>query len=280
MAPVVAVGASADRILAVLLPPPSDPEVQRETTIEQFHEVLAAEADVSPDDARLLRGVFSLSDTDVEDIMVPRVDVSGIDRKMPWADVVAAVRAARHARYPVFDGTLDNVVGILHAKDLLPSVLAPASGTAWHHLVRPAQFIPATKPVDELLHDLKASQQHMAVVVDEFGGTAGIVTLEDVLEVIVGEIRDEHDVEEPEIRRMGEGWYSLSARVPLDDVNDLMGCAFEREGVNTIGGFVFAAIGTVPRPGDAITVDGFRLVVERVARRRVVRVTVQRMGDS
>lgn len=278
MTPVVALGASADRLLATLLPPAPDPDVQREATVEQFREVVAAEAGVSPDDARLLRGVFSLADTRVQDIMVPRVDITGIDRRSAWPDVVAAVRAARHARYPVFDRTLDNVTGVVHAKDMLPVVLTGAAGeTDWRHLVRPAQFIPATKPVDALMRDLKASRQHMAVVVDEFGGTAGIVTLEDVLEVIVGEIRDEHDVEEPEVKPMGDGRYSVSARVPLDDVNELTGSAFYREGVNTIGGLVFAVIGSVPGPGDAITMGGYRLIVERVARRRIVRVTVERV---
>ncbi|HVZ49079.1 MAG TPA: hemolysin family protein [Gemmatimonadaceae bacterium] len=275
MSPVVALGAWADRLLVAVLPPPPDPGAQREETVEQFREVVAAEAGVSPDDERLLRGVFSLADTHAQEIMVPRVDVIGIDARAAWADALSAVRAARHARYPVYERTLDNIVGILHAKDLLPGVLADASpDTPWRALVRPARFIPATKPVDALMRDLKASRQHMAVVVDEFGGTAGVVTLEDVLEVIVGEIRDEHDVEEAEVRALGDGRYSLSARVPLGDVNELMGSAFEREGVHTIGGLVFAAVGAVPRAGDSIVVEGFRLVVERVARRRIVRVTI------
>lgn len=277
MRPVVALGAIADRTLDALLPRSKDRDSDRETSVEQFRQVVAAEAAVSRDDERLLRGVFSLGDTTVEDIMVPRVDILGVDHAADWSALIARVRAARHARYVVYERTLDNVVGILHAKDLLPSVLAGAEPAAgWRSLVRPAQFIPATKPVDDQLRDFKASRHHMAVVVDEFGGTAGIVTLEDTLEVIVGEIRDEHDVEEPEVRRDADDRLSVSARVTLDDLSELTGEDFTRDGVQTVGGLVQAIVGATPRMGDSVTVGEHRLVVERVARRRIERVLVER----
>lgn len=278
MTPVTALGASADAWIGGLLPPPPDPDAQREQTVEQYHEVVAAEADVSADDELLLRGAFSLGDTTAQDIMVPRVDVVGMDRGEVWPQVVRLVRETHHTRYPVFEGSLDNVIGVLHAKDMLPSVLsraAPEGG--WGTLVRPAQFIPGTKPVDELMRELKTTRQHMAIVVDEFGGTAGVVTMEDVLEVIVGEIHDEHDEEEPDVRVVANGVYSLSARLPLDDVNELTGSEFERQGVHTIGGLVLAVIGAVPRQGEVIVSGNFRLVVERVVRRRIVRVIVERL---
>ena len=275
MSPVVALGAAADRILDTWLPSPSDRGGDHETSLEQFREVVAAEADVSVDDARLLRGVFSLGDTTVQDIMVPRVDVLGIDRTLRWTDVLDLVRAAHHARYPVYSGTLDNVVGILHAKDLLESVLAgtePVGG--WQALIRPAQFIPGTKPVDTQLRDFKLLRRHMAIVADEFGGTAGIVTLEDALEVIVGDIRDEHDIEEPDVRRE-DGRISVTARMTLDELSEVTGSAFLHEDVNTVGGLVYAIVGGVPRQGDAVTFGKYRLVVERVARRRIERVAIE-----
>lgn len=281
MAPAVRLGAWVDGMLDRLLPAPADLATDRESTMEQFREVVEAEVATSPDDQRLLRGVFSLGDTAVQDIMVPRVDVVGVDRAAPWEAVVERIRAARHARYPVYDRTLDNVVGILHAKDLLPSVLSgaePAGG--WPALARPAQFIPATKPVDRQLRDFKASRLHMAIVVDEFGGMAGVVTLEDALEVIVGEIQDEHDADEPDVRRVAAGRYSVSARVPLDELSELIGADFAREGVHTVGGLIYAVVGGVPRQGDGITVSGHRLVVERVARRRIQRVGVERAGAT
>ncbi|MDA1082466.1 MAG: hemolysin family protein [Gemmatimonadetes bacterium] len=280
MAPVVRLGAAADMLLNAMLPLGNDREAEHETSVEQFREVVTADADLSADDAKLLRGVFSLGDTTVQDIMVPRVDVIGLDRRHGWADVLSRVRAAHHARYPVYEQTMDNVVGILHAKDLLDSVLAGAEPEGgWQAMVRPAQFIPATKPVDDQLRDFKELSRHMAIVADEFGGTAGIVTLEDALEVIVGEIRDEHDVEEPEIRRE-DGRISLSGRVTLDELGVITGADFSRQGVHTLGGLVYAVVGGVPRQGDTVRVGAWRLTVQRVAKRRIVRVAVEVEPDS
>ena len=279
MAPAVHLSAWVDGMLDRLLPAPGAAGSNHASTVEQFREVVEAEVAASPDDHRLLRGVFSLGDTTVQEIMVPRVDVVGLDRAAPWNAVIERVRMARHARYPVYDRTLDNVVGILHAKDLLPSVLSgmePAGG--WPALVRPAQFIPGTKPVDVQLRDFKASRLHMAIVVDEFGGMAGVVTLEDALEVIVGEIQDEHDTDEPDIRLLAAGRYSVSARVPLDELSEITGVRFARPGVSTVGGLIYAAVGGVPRQGDGITIGGYRFVVERVARRRIQRVVAERLG--
>lgn len=274
MSPVVSLGAAADRILDKVLPPKADTDAVHDTSVEQFRQVVAAEAGVSADDAKLLSGVFSLGDTTVQDIMVPRVDVIAFDRALPWDDVLAKVRAAHLARYPVYDRTLDNVVGVLYAKDLLNAVLANREPTGgWQALVRPAQFIPGTKPVDAQLRDFKILRRHMAIVADEFGGTAGIVTLEDALEVIVGDIRDEHDVEEPEVRREA-GRLSLSARVTLDELGALLGTEFSRDDVNTVGGLVYAIVGGVPRTGQVVEVSGHRLIVERVSHRRIERVAV------
>jgi CBS domain containing-hemolysin-like protein len=281
LSPVVALGVSADKSLDFILPKRTDDEADREASVEQFREVVAAEANVSREDERLLRGVFSLGETQVQDIMVPRVDVIGVSKAASWDDVVLRVRQQRHARYVVYEGSVDNVTGILHAKDMLPSVLtgtAPANG--WQGLARPALYIPGTKLVDQQLKDFKASRQHMAVVVDEFGGTAGIVTLEDALEVIVGDIRDEHDVEEPDVKRESEGVFSISALVTLDDLSELTGDDLTREGVNTVGGLVLAIVGGVPKQGDSMMVGAQRLTVERVARRRVERVRVERVATA
>jgi len=277
MRPVVFLGTVADRALETLLPPPADSIAERETSVERFREVVAAEAGVSKDDEKLLRGVFSLGDTTVQDIMVPRVNVTGLDQAWSWVQVIDRVRAAGHARYVVYDRTVDNVVGVFHAKDLLPSVLTGAEPPGgWRSLVRPAQFIPGTKPVDDQLRDFKAWRRHLAVVVDEFGGTAGIVTLEDALEVIVGDIRDEHDVEEPDVRRDGAGArISVSARLTLDELGELTGETITDDDVHTVGGLVYAKIGGSPRVGDAVTVGSYRIVVERVVRRQIERVLIE-----
>jgi CBS domain containing-hemolysin-like protein len=210
--------------------------------------------------------------------MVPRVDIVGIDRGTAWSEVIDRVRSARHARLVVFDGTLDEVVGVLYAKDLLPPVIADAEPAAgWLSLVRPATFIPAAKHVDRQLREFKASHRHIAIVVDEYGGTAGLVTLEDALELIVGEIRDENDVEEPDVEREDDDKFWVSARVTLDELSELTGQDFTHEDVQTVGGLVYELVGSVPRAGASLTVGNFKIVVERVVRRRVERVYLERL---
>lgn len=278
MRPVVAFGSWCDALLSHLFPSAPPDEEDREATLEQFREVVEAEADVTRDEAVLLRGVFSLGHTAVQEIMVPRVDIVGIDRGTSWSEVVDRVRSARHARLVVFDGTLDEVIGILYAKDLLGAVIADAEPLdGWLSLARPATFIPAAKHVDRQLREFKASHRHIAIVVDEYGGTAGLVTLEDALELIVGEIRDENDVEEPEVEREDDDKFWVSARVTLEDLSELTGQDFTREDVQTVGGLVYELVGSVPRAGASLIVGNFKLVVERVVRRRVERVYVERL---
>jgi putative hemolysin len=276
--PVVLFGSWCDALLQRLLPQPEPDAEDREATLEQFRDVVAAEAEVTRDEAVLLKGVFSLGDTAVQAIMVPRVDVIGVDKGASWPEVVDRVRSAQHSRLVVFDGTLDEVVGILYAKDLLPALIAntePAGG--WLSLTRLATFIPGIKTVDAQLRDFKTTHHHIAVVVDEYGGTAGVVTLEDVLEVIVGEIRDEYDVEEPDVVRQSDDRFSVSARVTLEELSELTGQDFTREDVRTIGGLIYELCGRVPRNGEALVVGQYRLVVERVVRRRVERVHLERL---
>jgi CBS domain containing-hemolysin-like protein len=275
-APAVAFGAWADAALHRILPPPPLDESDREDAVERFREVVAAEADASDDGEVLLHGVFSLGDTEAQDIMIPRVDIVGIERDTAWSEVVDKVRSAKHSRLVVFDGTLDEVVGVLYAKDLLPALLEdeePSGG--WRALVRPTLFIPATKSVETQLREFRATRRHLAIVVDEFGGTAGMITLEDVLELIVGDIQDEGDAELPEVERGDGGRFWLDARVSLDALSDLTGHDFRRGDVATVGGLVMEVLGRVPRAGESLVVEGFRLVAERVVRRRIQRVYVE-----
>ena len=241
--------------------------------------MVAAEAEVSPADEELLHGVFTLRDTEVREIMVPRVDVVGIEKSTPWSEMVDRVRSSEHARFPVFDDTLDNVIGILYAKDLLPEIVATREPPDdWTPLVRPASFIPATKTIDQQLRDFKAQRTHIAMVIDEYGGTAGLVTIEDVLEEIVGEIRDEYDEEEPNIRQEGREHFWVAGRVTLADLSELLGADFIREDLTTVAGLVYDAFGRVPQAGESKQIDGFRMVVERIRRRRIERVYFERIA--
>jgi CBS domain containing-hemolysin-like protein len=220
--------------------------------------------------------VFSLGDTKVASIMVPRVDIVGLEQDTPWSEVVDRVRSARHARLVVYDGTLDEVVGILYAKDLLPALLAdeePAAG--WRSLVKPAAFIPESKTVEAQLREFRTTHRHLAIVADEFGGTAGLVTLEDVLELIIGDIQDEGDAELPEVERAEGGRLWVAATVTLEQLSELTDHDWTRGDVSTVGGLVMEILGRVPKPGETIFLDGYKLVVERVVRRRVHRVYLE-----
>jgi CBS domain containing-hemolysin-like protein len=283
LAPVLRAGITLDNVFERFLPPPTTAEraEQLEEAAEQFRQVVAAEADVSRDEQALLHGVFSLADTSVRDVMVPRVDIVGIDLTTPWSEVVDRVRSSEHARFPVFDDTLDNITGILYAKDLLPFVIdddEPMLG--WQTLVRPAAFIPISKPIDQQLRDFKASRTHIAIVSDEYGGTAGLVTIEDILEEIVGEIHDEYDDEEPEVEQEEGKRFWVAGRLTIDELSELLGQDFSQHDVATVGGLVYEAFGRVPRPGEAVSIGAYKLVVERVRRRRIERVYFERLQPA
>ncbi|MDQ8154735.1 MAG: hemolysin family protein [Gemmatimonadota bacterium] len=282
--PAVSFGAWCDAGLAHLMPRRPDVD-SREADVERFREVVAAEVgDAGSGDAgqRLLTGVFALGDTQVKEIMVPRVDIVGIERDAPWSEVLARVRSARLSRLVVYGEDLDEVDGVLYAKDLLQAVLAdeePAGG--WRRLVRPAWFIPLTNTVDAQLRDFRLNHRHIALVVDEFGGVAGLVTLEDVLEVIVGDIRDENDAEDDDqVEREGTGKFWLPAHLTLDALSNLTSHDFRREDVTTVGGLVYELFDGVPEPGEDMEFEGFRVVVERMRGRRIERVYFERLAAA
>jgi magnesium and cobalt exporter, CNNM family len=278
LAPVTALSGVVERALTRALPPADETSMSREIGAEQFREVVAAEADVSAAEEELLHGIFSLGDTEVQEVMMPRVDVVGIDRTTPWSEMLDRVSSSEHARFPVFEETLDNVVGIVYAKDLLPTVVAAGEPPDdWTTLMRPATFIPLTKTIDQQLRDFKAQRTHIAIVIDEYGGTAGLVTIEDILEVIVGDIRDEYDQEEPAVVQEGQERFWVSGDVSLADLSELLGVELEREDLTTVGGLVYDAFGRVPRPGEMKLTRGFKIVVERVRGRRIERVYFERL---
>ena len=231
----------------------------------------------------LLLGVFSLGDTTVEEIMTPRLDIVALNMTADLNDAIELVRRSEHARIPVYEDTLDHIAGILYAKDLV----GPVAGVSelperWQDFIRPAQFVPESKSLTAQLRDFQRGVGHLAVVVDEFGGTSGLVTLEDTLEEIVGEIRDEYDVDEqPAVEREGDGKFWVDGGVTLDELSALLGIDFEREEVSTVGGFVYSELGRVPAPGEEFFVSPYRVVVEQVVRRRVKRVYFERqLGDE
>lgn len=224
----------------------------------------------------MLLGLFSLADMTVAEVMTPRIDIVAVDSSASRDEVVATLRRSEHARIPVYDGHPDAVAGVLYAKDMLGRVPIEGEDDDWHALIRPAVFVPEAKTLDRQLRDFQRGPSHLAVVVDEFGGTAGLITLEDILEEVVGEIQDEHDTDEAKPVVEEDGQLSVEGGVPLSELESLLGHSFRREDVSTVGGLVLDAFGRVPKSGERIEVDGVGLLVEQVARRRVRRVMVTR----
>ncbi|MEX0613513.1 MAG: hemolysin family protein, partial [Pirellulales bacterium] len=230
----------------------------------------------------MIEGVMELGDAVVSHIMTPRTEMHMIQVNTPWDEVVEAIIDSGHTRLPVYDKTRDDIVGILYSKDLLPELAKcddeprqPLSA-----LLRKPPFVPETKPVDDLLKWFQKSRTHMAVVLDEYGGVSGLVTIEDALEEIVGEIDDEYDQEaEEEIKKIDDDVCEALGRAHIDVINNVMGFELpEEEDFDTIGGFVFAEFGRVPTAGESITwQDSVRVTVLEASRRRVNRVRLERV---
>jgi CBS domain containing-hemolysin-like protein len=225
----------------------------------------------------MLLGVFSLADTTVSEVMTPRIDIVAVDLAASRDDVVQTLRSAEHARLLVYDGHPDAIAGVIYAKDMLAHL--GDDEPSWHALIRPAAFVPEAKTLDRQLRDFQRGPSHLAIVVDEFGGTAGLVTLEDILEEIVGEIRDEYDIDEvAPIQDLGEDEWRVQGGTALAELEAVLGHRFERQDVSTVGGLVLAEFGRVPRTGETLDIDGFQLIVEQIVRRRVRRVTIRRVS--
>jgi CBS domain containing-hemolysin-like protein len=230
-----------------------------------------------PAERDMLLGVFSLAGTTVAEVMTPRIDIVAVDSSALRDEVIAILRRSEHARLLVFDGHPDAVAGVIYAKDILAGA---DDGSPWTAVIRPPSFVPEGKTLDRQLRDFQRGPSHLAVVVDEFGGTAGIVTLEDILEQIVGEIQDEYDTDEVEpIQVMGPDHLRVEGGVPLSELEGVLGHSFARADVSTVGGLVLAEFGRVPRAGESIDLQGYRLSVDQVVRRRVRRVGVQRIAE-
>lgn len=222
----------------------------------------------------MIEGVLQVSDMQVREIMVPRAQMDVVDLSLGPEQFLPVVTESGHSRFPVIDGDRDKVIGILLAKDLLPYLQLDKKKRARFNLrdiLRPAVFVPESKRLNVLLREFKASRHHMAMVVDEYGGVAGLVTIEDVLEQIVGEIRDEHDIDAEDVMiiERAEGEYVVKALTPLDDFNARLGTAFTQGEVDTIGGFVMARLGRVPRRGEKLDINDWRFEILRADSRRV-----------
>ena len=229
------------------------------------------------EEEQMISAVMSLSDSKLHEVMVPRIDIVAIDQEASFDDAVTLVLTEGHSRTPLYKESVDHIVGILYAKDLLRIIAAGGPRPRLRDIMRPALFVPESQSVDDLLHELQRRRVHMAIVLDEYGGTAGLVTIEDLLEEIVGEIQDEFDEEEPMKVIVRDGEAILDGRADIDVMGKLVDPPLELEDdeeYDTVGGFVYHRIGRVPVVGDTVAVEPFAITVIKVTGRRVGKVRV------
>ena len=235
----------------------------------------AQKAVLDPREQKMIRSILSLEEGTAREIMRPRVDVVAVEQEMPASEAANLMLQSGHSRLPVYEGSIDRIVGVIHVRDIVRFMEQEPPYPPVKEVMRPPFFVPESKRLDELLQEFQSTHSQMAIVVDEYGGIEGIVTLEDLLEEIVGEIEDEFSQEEPSITFLEEGGALVDARVALDDLNEVLGTRLEMEGIDTVGGYVYGTLGRVARTGDVVDVDDVHIeVVAAVGRRlRKLRLT-------
>ncbi len=229
---------------------------------------------IEEDEKELIHSIFEFGDTVVREIMVPRTEMVAIRADEPIEELMNVFVHEGHSRVPVFEESIDNVVGIAYARDVLVRLAQGDKDIEVRDILRPAHFVPESKKVNELLRELQRKHQHMAIVVDEYGGTAGLVTMEDVLEELVGEIFDEYDLEEIPVEWIDDETIRVDARMSVDEVNELLGINLEHEDIDTIGGFVVGLLGRIPNPGDQVDKENLSFRVEEMDGRRIAKILI------
>jgi putative hemolysin len=254
-----------------------------EEELKAWVEVGQPEGTLEQEERQMIYSIFHFSDTLCREIMVPRIDVFALEASTPLREAIPQVIESGHSRIPVYEDVIDNVVGLLYAKDLLRPRLDEHQDMPVNKLLREAHFVPEAKKVDELLKEMQARGVHIAVVVDEYGGMAGLVSLEDIVEEIVGEIRDEYDQSEELLHQpVNENEVLFHGRIDIDDFNDLMGTHLTRDIADTLGGYIYGQIGRVPTEGEKVELEDWLLIVEKVIGRRIrlVRAVRQKLEEE
>ena len=251
-----------------------EPPALTEEELRTLVDVGASEGVVEREEREMIHKVFELEDTLVRSVMVPRTDMVCLDVEMPRDEILPALREHLHSRVPVYEGSIDVIVGILYTKDLLPYVAGLPADFDLRARLHPPYFIPESKRADALLQEFQAKKLHMAIVVDEYGGTAGLVSLEDLIEELVGEIADEYDEPERLIQQLDATTFLVAGKLGIDELNTVTGLAISNQSYDTVGGWVLDLFGRVPRKAERTETDEFVVTVEKVERTRVVEVRV------
>ena len=248
-----------------------------QTELQQVIEESEEKGLIDHEEGDMIEGIFELKQTVAREIMIPRTSIVAVPSNCTLEQLLTTIIESGHSRIPVYEENVDHVVGILNAKDLLPLWLENRREVDLSAITREPYFVPETKRINDLLNELRAKKSHLAIIVDEYGGTSGIVTIEDIIEEIIGEIRDEHDVEEEPFVDQDEQTTLVSAVVNLDDFEERFGVAVPREGYDTLGGFIIHHLGRVPLRGEELAIGDLRLQIQSADPKRITRVLVTRM---
>lgn len=258
---------------------PKGPFVTEEE-IRHMVDVAEEEQEIEEEERELIHSVFEFGDTVVREVMVPRPDMVTAPADATVDEVLETIVKAGYSRIPIYEGDNDNIVGVLYAKDLLKRVHESKGDLKVSSLARAPLFVPEQKRVSDLLREMQEQRVHMAIVIDEYGGTAGLVTIEDLIEEIVGEIVDEYDQEEPLVEPLDEGSIRVDAKMSIDEVNEMLKVELPHEEWDTVGGLVFGLTGRVPLPGERVRFDSLEFLTERVTGRRIQKVVITKLPQA
>jgi len=256
-------------------------EEEKDEIVERAIETLAeqagiGEAIVEEDEKEMIGQIFLLDQTVVREIMVPRIDITGIEKSISFTNIRKLVLKDGHSRYPVYDGIIDKVIGMVYVKDLFSRIPEPGEEFVMANYLRKPYFVPETKVIGELLREFQARRLHIAMVVDEYGGVAGLVTLEDIIEEIFGEIQDEHDWEAAEFTKLPDGRYLVSAGLHVEKLQDYLDTDYEQGDYDTVGGLIYDLVGSVPKEAQKIRWHDLEFEIDKVEGQRILYVKVRR----
>ncbi len=273
--PIVSILEKFPQLLSGILATRVNRRLLSKEELKTLIEVSEEKGALEEDEREMIHSIFEFSKTTAKEIMVPRIDMVCVEKETSLLELIEIIKKEGHTRIPLYEEKVDNILGIIHAKELLPFIKGDSHHVDLTTLARPAMFVPESKPIDELLKDFQIEKQHMAIVVDEYGGTAGLITLEDVIEEIVGEIQDEFDAEKPLYKKIDDTHFLVDAKIDLDELNDELDMDLPvDQSYESLGGFIFDLIGSVPRKKQDIEYGNYKFVIEKIERNRIVEVLI------
>lgn len=248
-----------------------------EEEIKTLVDIGEEEGIIEEEEREIIEGVFEFSETLAREVMVPRVDIVALEVNSTFEEAIDTITMSGHSRIPIYEETIDNIVGIIYAKDLL-KYFGLKNPPPLSSIMRAPYYVPETKPIDELFREMRSQKIHMAIIIDEYGGTAGLVTIEDILEELVGEIMDEYDInEEAMVRELSPDEIIVDGRMNLEELNEMLGIELPAEETDTIAGFVYDHISHIPKPGEEFEYDGVLIKVEEVRGRRITKLRIKKV---